>query len=88
MPAAAATAGAVLEGRDGPMVALVTQARDVRELSEEQIVPIPPGWTSCAALRDLARVDDGLVPVLDTRLLGLTGARVRRTVTDVPRSAS
>jgi chemotaxis signal transduction protein/DNA-binding XRE family transcriptional regulator len=73
MPPAAASAGAVLESRDGPLVALVTEARDVRELSAQQILPIPPGWTSCDVLRDLAQVDDGLVPVLDTRRLGLAG---------------
>jgi purine-binding chemotaxis protein CheW len=75
MPPVPAATGAVLEGRDGPLVGLVTDARDVRELSAQQILPIPPGWTSCEALRDLAEVDDGLVPVLDTRRLGLAGPR-------------
>jgi chemotaxis signal transduction protein len=75
MPPAAVSAGAVLEGNDGPLVALVTEAQDIRELSARQILAIPPGWTSCDALRDLAQVDGGLVPVLDTRRLGVAGPR-------------
>ena len=75
LPSATAPTGVVLERRDGPLVALVTDARDVRDLGTEQILPIPPGWTSCPALRDLAQVDDGLVPVLDTGRLGLAGPR-------------
>ncbi|MGN6380052.1 MAG: chemotaxis protein CheW [Gaiellales bacterium] len=73
MPAAGGARGVVLDARDGPLVALVDGADDVRDLAAEGAVDIPAGWTSCDAVHQLARFGDELLPIVDAALLGIGG---------------
>jgi chemotaxis signal transduction protein/DNA-binding transcriptional regulator YiaG len=74
IPAAGATRGVVLEARDGPLMALVSDADDVRDVAAEQVLDIPPGWTRCEAVNQLARLGVELVPIVNANRLTLDGA--------------